>query len=150
MADRRFVPDTLGFAELVAYCARMRAGTEDRKMRRRRAADEHYAPLSHDEMVAEFFPNGELVRVLPNLYPYNVREDEVEHLVCWLNPVHFAAVPRHMDDILALAVGGGRRSADYAWFENPRRWKSVPSIPHVHVFTRKKRRRQRQPSPRAS
>jgi hypothetical protein len=125
------------FEYLSAYCARIKSGAEVPKLRRRRAADEGYVRDTHAQMLSAFFPGVRTVSLMPNRYPYDVCEREVDHLVCWLHPSRFGAVPPNMDDILHLAVCGSGAPREFVWFENPPAWKSVPDIPHVHVFRRR-------------
>ena len=136
MAD--YVDKTMNFDDLVEYTAAVKSGAVQRRMRRRDPAHTGYTPLSHDELVAKFFPDGAAVRLAENNYPYDVSHD-VDHMVCWFNPNCFDAIPANIDDVLTLVVGGGRRRDNYTWFENPSEWKSVPSIPHVHVFIQRRR-----------
>ena len=82
--------------------------------------------------------NDSQVALEPNLAPYNV-EEGIEHWTMWFNDASFDAVPASSKDIwVALdSCIPNLPHTDVLFYENHPEHKSIPDIPHVHVFIRR-------------
>lgn len=70
--------------------------------------------------------------VLPNDFPYSVVPG-IEHILIW------SKVPMQQEKILEiLEERFGSKEWEWIFFVNPPQWQSVPSLPHTHIFMRKR------------
>ena len=78
------------------------------------------------------FPEGVDYLVLKNDFPYSVTPG-IEHILIWSKS---GMDPDQVTEILEERYG----SQDWEWcfFVNPPEWQSVPSLPHTHIFLRKR------------
>ncbi|KAL9546331.1 hypothetical protein MBANPS3_006718 [Mucor bainieri] len=72
------------------------------------------------------------ILVLPNDFPYSV-DPGIEHVLIWSKaPLAADFVESVLDERF------GARIWEWIYFVNPPEWQSVPTLPHVHVFMRKR------------
>lgn len=72
------------------------------------------------------------ILVLPNDFPYSV-DPGIEHILIWSKePLSADYVESVLDDRY------GSQIWEWIYFVNPPEWQSVPSLPHVHIFMRKR------------
>lgn len=78
-----------------------------------------------------FNSSSELFVIDANMFPYNV-ENNVYHLICWVNPNHKKAEDFNEYDLIIHLIKN--KIYDFIIFENENNNKSIPSIKHFHLF----------------
>lgn len=88
--------------------------------------EEHAVPLSK-----ELFPNNEEFRILKNTYPYAVAPGEtIDHYIIWLNPKVYT-----WDYASKYTIKPNMRPGYTIFsFANPKELRTVPDVPHIHMF----------------
>ncbi|KAI8643068.1 hypothetical protein BD408DRAFT_365554 [Parasitella parasitica] len=72
------------------------------------------------------------ILVLPNDFPYSV-DPGIEHILIWSKePLDAEYVESVLDERYGATVW------EWVYFVNPPEWQSIPTLPHVHVFMRKR------------
>ncbi|KAI9478782.1 MAG: hypothetical protein EXX96DRAFT_572269 [Benjaminiella poitrasii] len=80
-----------------------------------------------------FPPSSELgILILPNDFPYSV-DPGIEHILIWSKEPLASDV---VESILEKKYGSS--IWEWVYFVNPPEWQSIPRLPHVHVFMRKR------------
>lgn len=79
------------------------------------------------------FPKeGPSILILNNDFPYSV-DPGIEHILIW------SKEPLASDYVESLLDSNyGCHVWEWIYFVNPPEWQSVPRLPHVHVFMRKR------------
>lgn len=128
----------MDFSTVKRYCQTIRSGDlGPGKMPRRQSVTRRYASKQYttSDIVSKVFPTFRPIAIRPNDYPYDVTKD-VQHHVMWFHPNKFDFVPDEgrVDEMLHHVYDPDLY--DIAWFQNPKEWQSVPTVPHIHVFVR--------------
>lgn len=78
------------------------------------------------------YPEGVNYLVLKNDFPYSV-DPGIDHILIWSKkPLAEEQVTEILEDRY------GSETWEWSFFVNPPQWQSVPTLPHTHVFLRKR------------
>lgn len=99
--------------------------------------NEHYHSIKVEDpfyiktLCEELFDKGSMWKLKPNLYPYAMPKD-VLHYNLWFNPRFYKDIDdkEEIEKILSEAF------TEYVWYLNPPIWRTIHSIPHIHVFAK--------------
>jgi len=81
-----------------------------------------------------YFSRHQSVVVCKNSYPYHLKPS-IEHWLVWCNP-NVLTEAEFLKSIPTL-MKSYFQNCKTLWFQNPPEWRSVKSVPHVHVFVLK-------------
>ncbi|KAI8091892.1 hypothetical protein BDF21DRAFT_410454 [Thamnidium elegans] len=78
------------------------------------------------------YPEGVTFLVLPNDFPYSV-DPGIDHILIWSKtPIDSELVSEILEERY------GSNNWEWTYFVNPPQWQSVPSLPHTHIFLRRR------------
>ena len=88
-------------------------------------------PFYIKSLCDELFEKGAMWKLKRNIYPYDM-PDSVLHYNLWFNPRFY----NDIDDEKEIETILSKYFTDYVWYLNPPAWRSISSIPHIHVFAK--------------